>query len=235
MVKFSIGNFLNPLFKVVPVSFYRIIKEKKGRIRSLWLQSQFKKCGDSVYFGSIGQLVGTQYISIGCNTGFGDYFYLTAWDSFYPSTDKIPYSGRIHHDSNNDNYVQNFSPELIVGDNCGFGAFNHITCTNSIRIGNGVLTGKWVTITDNSHGATDADSLQLSPMKRPVVSKGVVVIGDNVWIGDKSTILPGVCIGRGAIIGANSVVTRDVPPFAIVGGNPAKIIKKNEICQEKEL
>lgn len=177
------------------------------------------------FFGRVGQLVGTQYISIGNNTGFGDFFYLTAWDSFYPSTDKIQYSGRIWCNSNSGKYVQNFSPSLTVGDNCGFGAFNHITCTNSFQIGNGVLTGKWVTITDNSHGATDFESLQLSPMQRPIVSKGAVVIGDNVWIGDKSTVLPGVCIGSGAVIGANSVVTKDVPPFAIVVGNPAKIIK----------
>ncbi|MDR2406844.1 MAG: sugar O-acetyltransferase, partial [Bacteroidales bacterium] len=59
---------------------------------------------------------------------------------------------------------------------------------------------------------------------------GSVVIEDNVWIGDKVTILPGVHIGYGSIIGANAVVTKDVPANCVVGGNPAKIIKviKNE-------
>lgn len=177
MIRFPLGNLFYPLLKDVPVSLYRLIKEKKGRIRTLWLKSKFRKCCDSVFFGSIGQLMGEQYLSIGSNSWFGDYFYLTAWDSFYPSTDKIPCSGRIYYNSENGSYVQVFCPKLTISDNCGFGAFNHITCTNSIKIGNGVITGKWVTITDNSHGATDIDSLQLSPMQRPIVSKGAVVIG----------------------------------------------------------
>lgn len=96
-----------------------------------------------------------------------------------------------------------------------------------MTIGNGVLTGKWITITDNSHGETDKVSLEMKPTKRPITSKGPVVIGDNVWIGDKATILPGVTIGEGAVIAANAVVTKDVPPYSVVGDNPAKVIKQN--------
>jgi virginiamycin A acetyltransferase len=65
-----------------------------------------------------------------------------------------------------------------------------------------------------------------NPLEREVVSKGEVYIGNNVWIGDKVTILPGVHIGDGAVIGANAVVVKDVTPYSVVGGNPAKIIKK---------
>ncbi len=61
---------------------------------------------------------------------------------------------------------------------------------------------------------------------RPVKSKGSIVIGDNVWIGDKATILPGVIIGDGAVIAANAVVSKDVPAYCVAGGNPAKIIKQ---------
>lgn len=56
-------------------------------------------------------------------------------------------------------------------------------------------------------------------------SNGPIIIGDDVWIGQRSTILSGVSIGRGAVIAARSVVTKNIPPYAIVGGNPAKIIK----------
>lgn len=56
-------------------------------------------------------------------------------------------------------------------------------------------------------------------------SKGPIVIGNDVWIGMDSMILSGVTIGQGAVIAAGSVVTKDVPPYAIVGGNPAKVIK----------
>ena len=91
-----------------------------------------------------------------------------------------------------------------------------------------MLTGKWVTITDNSHGETDKDTLGMRPQKRTITSKGPVVIGNNVWIGDKATILPGVIIGDGAVIAANAVVTKDVPAYSVVGGNRAKIIMRDE-------
>ncbi len=109
-----------------------------------------------------------------------------------------------------------------------FGSYNHITCTNRIEIGDDLLTGKWVTITDNSHGNTDWDSLKIAPIKRDVVSKGPVKIGNNVWIGEKATILPGVTIGDGVVVAANAVVTKDVPSYCVVAGNPAKVIK----CQK---
>ena len=84
-----------------------------------------------------------------------------------------------------------------------------------------------MTITDNSHGETDYDSLSIPPIKRSITSKGSVVIGNNVWIGDKVTILPGVTVGDGVVIAANAVVTKDIPPYCIAGGNPAKILKSH--------
>ncbi len=124
--------------------------------------------------------------------------------------------------------VNSDRPFLKIGSHCCFGAYNHITCANKIIIGDYCLTGKWVTITDNSHGNTDWDSLQIPPIKRPITSKGAVVVGNNVWIGDKTTILPGVTIGDGVVVAANAVVTKDIPPYSVVGGNPAKIIKNNK-------
>lgn len=59
-----------------------------------------------------------------------------------------------------------------------------------------------------------------------VISKGDTVIGNDVWIGNSATIMPGVKIGHGAIIGTNSLVTKDVEPYTIVGGNPARLIRK---------
>ncbi len=59
-----------------------------------------------------------------------------------------------------------------------------------------------------------------------MVSKGPVVIGNNVWLGNNVCVMPGVTIGDGAIIGANSVVTHDVPAYAVAAGVPAKIIKQ---------
>lgn len=176
------------------------------QIYSLYYRSFLGSCGDHVYFGGMNNIVGGKYISIGSFTTFQKCLYLTAWDRY---RDK------------------KFSPKIKIGKKCDFGAFNHITCINEIEIGDGVLTGKWVTITDNDHGGTSYKELLVRPQERCIISKGKVTIGKNVFIGDKATILSGVTIGEGAVIGANSVVSKDVPPFSVVVGNPAKVIKKS--------
>ena len=108
---------------------------------------------------------------------------------------------------------QSFTPEIVLGDNC------------SIGLGKNVRLGKKILITDNAHGASSIDLLDIAPNFRPLYSKGPVIIEDNVWIGEKSSIMPGVHVGKGSIIAANSVVTKDVPPYCVVAGVPAKVVK----------
>lgn len=120
---------------------------------------------------------------------------------------------------------QKVIPELVIGNGCVLGEYNHITAVNRIVIGDNLLTGRFVLITDNSHGSFRKDELSIHPSSRPITSKGEVIIGNNVWLGDNVSILPGVQIGDGCIIGANSVVTHSIPPFSIAAGNPAKILK----------
>ena len=129
---------------------------------------------------------------------------MTAWDS---------YEG-VH-----------FNPQITIGNNSSIGDDSHITAINKIMIGNNVRSGKKILITDNSHGASERKLLDIAPNKRPLYSKGPVIIEDNVWIGEKSSIMPGVHIGYGSIIAANSVVTKDVPSYCVVAGSPAKIVK----------
>ena len=188
------------------MNLFGIIKEKCMVLRSEWIAAKMADCGQGVSFRSVGMLHCPEFIHIGGKTNFGKDIWLTAWLFGGGKFDK---------------------PFLKIGSHCSFGAYNHITCANRVIIGDNCLTGKWVTIPDNSHGETDSDSLHLSPTKRPITSKGPVVIGNNVWIGDKATILPGVTIGDGAVVAANAVVTKDVPSYSVVGGNPARIIKKN--------
>jgi acetyltransferase-like isoleucine patch superfamily enzyme len=116
-------------------------------------------------------------------------------------------------------------PLLEIKDHVSIGEYSHITCANHIEIGNGVLTGRFVLITDNGHGKSDISEMTTPPLSRSIYSKGPVIIGQDVWIGDKATILPNVTIGKGAIIAANAVVTKDIPPYTIVAGCPAKVIR----------
>lgn len=120
---------------------------------------------------------------------------------------------------------QRFSPELVIGDGVTLNFRCHIGCINRIVIGNHVLIGSNVLITDHSHGLFVEDEKDIPWSKRKLFSKGPVIIEDNVWIGENVSILPGVSIGRGSVIGANSVVTHDIPPYSMAVGIPAKVIK----------
>lgn len=173
-------------------------------IRTEWVVAKMAEAGSGCFFRRIGMLHQLGFVHLGSNVSFGDDIYLTTWNSGGASLD---------------------NPYLKIGDNCSFGAYNHITCANKVIIGDYCLTGKWVTITDNSHGDTDYDSLLLPPTEREITTKGPVMIGKNVWIGDKATILPGVTIGDGAVIAASAVVTKDVSAYSVVGGNPARILR----------
>ena len=205
------------LFRILGI-FYNLktinlVKRIKRGLRSKLLRPQFKTCGKSSRFSKIGLIKGAKSIQIGELCFFEDYIYLTAIEG---KRSYIDVDGKIKE--------QILSPVLNIGDNCAFGAYNHITCCNSISIGNNLLTGKWVTITDNAHGNSNKDSLNIHPLRRQILSKGPVVIGNNVWIGEKATILPGVTIGDGAIIAANAVVTKDVQAYSVVAGIPAVVV-----------
>ena len=190
--------------KLLIRKFYVFILYKIKVLLSLFWTLRFYECGKNVIFGKNNTIIGYNYISIGYGVDFQEGLYLTAWDKYFD---------------------QELFPELKIGNNSHIGAFNHISCANRIIIGSGVLTGKWVTITDNSHGANLLIELSIPPADRNIFSKGEVIIGNNVWIGDKASIMPGVVIGDGAIIGANTVVTKDIPEYCVAVGNPAKIIK----------
>ena len=118
---------------------------------------------------------------------------------------------------------------LLFGENFQMNDYVHITAMQSVKIGNNVLLASKIYISDCSHGTysgNENDSHPDSiPHDRPLSSKPVV-IEDNVWLGEFVSVLPGVTIGKGSIVGANSVVSKNLPPYVIAVGTPAKPIKK---------
>lgn len=122
-----------------------------------------------------------------------------------------------------------YQPKIVIGANVHIGEYNHLTAIDSIIIKDNVLTGRRVTISDNNHGTFIKDELNTNPSLRELSSKGPVVIGENVWIGENVCILSGVKIGKGCIIAANAVVTKNFPDYCLLAGVPAKIIKQLEI------
>lgn len=143
-----------------------------------------------------------------------------------PGYIKIGRSSRIgHHSSLHaiSDYYGKHSPSLTIGEGSHIGSYNAISTCNKIMIGNYVLIAPYVHINDSSHGYQD---ISKPIMHQPIFSKGEIVIEDECWLGFGCHILSGVTVGRHSVIGANSVVTKNVPPFSVVAGSPAKIVKK---------
>jgi len=123
--------------------------------------------------------------------------------------------------------------QIVIGDDCYVGEGTRIWSGKSIVIGNRVLISHGVNIFDGQTHSLSAR--ERSEHFRKIISSGhpkeinldelPVVIEDDVWIACMSIILRGVHIGRGAVVAAGSVVTKDVPAWAVVAGNPARVIK----------
>lgn len=119
-----------------------------------------------------------------------------------------------------------FAPMIEIGDDTVIHLDFHCGAAESVKIGRDVLIAGRVYITDHDH--VFDDPTKPARWAEGLVSKPVV-IEDGVWLGEGCVILKGVTIGTRAVVGANAVVTKDVPPFTVVGGIPARVIKMIEI------
>lgn len=122
----------------------------------------------------------------------------------------------------------NKSKILQFGKNVEINDYVHIAAGEKIVIGDNVLIASKVFISDINHGnytIVNGDSPLSKPSSRKLVTKPII-IKDNVWIGEGVCVMAGVTIGLGSVIGALSVVTKDIPDYSIAVGSPAKVIKK---------
>ena len=128
----------------------------------------------------------------------------------------------VSHCGKNANIEKNafFTPSLSIGDNSGIGI--HCEVYGPVTIGNDVMMGPEVVIYTSGHRY---DQIDIPMWKQGSTPVEPVMIGNDVWIGRRAMIMPGVTVGDGSIIGAGAVVTKNVPPYSIVGGVPARVIK----------
>ncbi|AMR32930.1 acetyltransferase [Mucilaginibacter sp. PAMC 26640] len=112
--------------------------------------------------------------------------------------------------------------KLVIGNGSSIGHFNHIYATTNITIGRNVLTADKVYISDNLHSY---ENVNLPISHQPIKQISTVTIGDGAWLGENVCII-GANVGKGSVIGANSVVTKDIPDYCIAVGSPARIIKR---------
>ena len=150
-------------------------------------------------------LINPQYLSIGDGCYFGPDCRIEAWNE---------YNGK------------KYDPKIVFGKSVRINSTCHIGAINRVEIGNCCLIGSHVMIIDHSHGRNSKEELSVHPSERNLFSKGGIIIGDHCWICENVVVLPGVHIGSGTTIGANSVVTHDIPSNCVAVGNPARIVKK---------
>jgi len=123
---------------------------------------------------------------------------------------------------------------LVIGSYCYIGEYSKVWSAGKLTIGDRVLIAHNVSIFDSNTHPMNANERHLQFVD--IITKGhpaeinlheePVVIEDDVWIGCNSVVLKGVTIGRGAVVGAGSVVTKNVPPYVVVGGNPARVVRE---------
>lgn len=182
---------------------------QKLLIRIKWkvFSRKLKYVGKGTWVGKNFSIKGAEYISIKNDFIGGINLKLHAYDS---------------HCGKHLNTI----PQIIIGNNVTFTDGVYISSINKVEIEDGVLCGGNVFITDNFHGKSEVDELDIRPNDRLLYSKGAVHIGKNVWIGKNACIMPNVIIGDNCIVGANAVVTKNIPPNCVVAGVPAKIIRE---------
>lgn len=118
---------------------------------------------------------------------------------------------------------------LVIEDEAVLGHYNHIFATKSIIIEKYVLTANQVYISDNLHSYED---VSLPVIRQPIKQCNTVVIGEGSWLGENVCVI-GASVGKHCVIGANSVVTKDIPDYSVAVGAPARVIKTYDSKKEE--
>lgn len=174
---------------------------------SAYIRHQFRQCGELKLGSTQLHLFGLRYMEFGDQVEMHFNARVQCIDYFQPTD-------------------QHFKPRLILHDHVVVQAMCHIGCIDRVEIGEWSTMGARCYITDHTHGGTSREELLLPPRKRPLVSRGPVKIGKYVHLGEGVCVMSGVTIGDYSVVGAGAVVTRDIPPFSIAVGSPAKVIKQ---------
>lgn len=184
-----------------------------GKIYTYLLKKNYYHFGKNSIIKPFLNSANEEFISIGDNVNIGSFCRITVSTEF--AGKKCKSKNKIR---------------LKIGNNVDIGNNTFISANNDIEIGNNVIMSAYVFITDHDHGFND---IERTLHEQPLTEDGFIKIGDNTLLGVKSSILKNVVIGERSVVAANAVVTKDVPPYSIVAGNPAIVIKKYDFNLNK--
>lgn len=129
-----------------------------------------------------------------------------------------------------ENVIFDSPQNIFIGDYSHIGHYCYISGWGGITIGSWVRIGKGACLITSEHNSEDVDI----PIKKQGITLKPIVIEDDVWIGVNAMVMPGVKIGKGAIISSGSVVFMDIPEYSIVAGNPARVVRNRKVPVTKK-
>lgn len=194
--------------QTIHMSFMNFIRKIRNRFRRIYYSKVMNTCGQNFNTGGV-TVNNPQCIYLGKGVGIGD-------DTFLGPVTQ--YAGVA------------YNPKIVIGDGTWVGKHCSIAAIDRVEIGKHVLFAGYVHITDHSHGYEDIEK-PIAPQR--LITKGPVIIEDDCWLGFSCEILSGVHIGKHCIVAARAVVTKDVPSYSIVAGNPARIVKQYNFKTKK--
>ncbi|QWH09086.1 acyltransferase [Bacillus mycoides] len=203
----------------------RLVSIWRGILKRIGL----KECGKILFVGKRVKLKNKNAISFGSGVTLEDYVFLDGL-----STEGLKIGNNVKVGSYTiiacSGSLKSLGKGVRIGDNSGIGDFSFLGAAGGIQIGNNVIMGQNVRFHSENH---KFDRVDIPIKEQGVTNKGIIV-GDDCWIGSGSVFLDGVQVGEGCVIGANTLVNKDIPPYSVAVGNPVKIVKNRLEMKEGE-
>jgi len=193
---------------------HTLYRDARDRAFSLAMRSSFASFGPRSRISLPTQLHGAERISIGNHVYLGPGCWLLTHELDATELDGAARAGLA---------LDGMGGRIEIGDRTSIAGYCVLSAAVRVSIGRGVLFARNVYIADHRHGFQLADRAILD---QPLEDLRAVVVEDDAWLGQNVVLLPGVTVGRGAVVGANSVIREDVPPRCVVAGAPGRVVRQ---------
>ncbi len=184
---------------------WAFITRVRNKLFSLTIKASFLECGRNVIFETPCRLSGWKYITVGSDTFVGS----DSWLAAMPEKD-TERTGPVK------------GPIISLGFNTGITGHCTISAVRQVKIEEKVIIARYVYISDHTHEYSDKS---IAIKHQGITKIAPVLIKRGTWIGQGAVICPGVTLGENCVVAANSVVRQSFPPYSVISGSPAKLIK----------